>query len=1587
MLSEMKLGSMVTKAGIEAKPAAKSTGDTLGKEITRGLTDNLDIGTAVAKATIKARSAATVAGAELGKIYGSAFNKAFALTLKDPKNIKVNIDDKSLASIRGKINFVLRDAFTIKIKADIDRTSLLRAAAAFKLITAAQTGGGGGKNTIDDLIRLLTPGGGGRGRGGAAGGGFIGGINALIRSLPGGTAGSVGAVPPAVGVPAGIIGALALPFIAQQISGFLVGGLGTGLAGIGIAGALMGNVGKSAQVSSQQMSAAHDRVIASQLRLQAAQQRLSALQQSGNATAAQLSSAQASVAGAMGSVASAQDRYNKLQDQSKQAQQTKRVQDMQKAWQGLQDTFKTFMQQVGQAFVPVLTNIFNTAGKVLKVMAPVFSDAMKIIAGPFQVFVDAILNAFKDPQVQSSITAVATAFADILKAFTPDIKGIMDSFADAIKRMAEAVAKNPKAFADFLNFLFQVVILFINGLAALTNFVDYIELHFMPAMHDIAHIFDLVRHWVAAQWDQMWQDTIGRAIRAQRHLEQLISGWLHNIAHWFDVGRHWIATQWDQMWQDTVGRTIRFQRHLQQLISGWLHNMAHWFDVARHDVASAWDTMWNNTIDRAVRGWQWLYQHVWTPVRDFFTKTLPGWIQTATDKVGQFWDKIRDKIAKPVRWVGKSILSKLFNFVDDITNFVGLGKPLNTAANALANLSSGGYIASGRGPRVDDQLALLARGELVVPAHLVGSGAVDHLRGRIPGFAGGGTPNPLDYATTPYKNPIGKGAKSARIDMGVDYTGAFDIYALGDGIIVNVYNSGWPGGTFISEILANGPNKGSYWYAAEHIIPYVKVGQVVRAGQKIGHAPDGYPFTEFGWAASPGTGQTMANISGQANKGKSEGDPGRYSTAFGVQASNLIVSLGGPPGILTPGGIQGGGKGLFNIIKRTLASIFGGLGNLSKVAIAMATGNEVAAKNALAKLIPHGAGGAGGALAKMLIALPAKLITSAVHFLISKVKGFADQQQAASAVPYGIGPTSADAKQAQAYAKSRLSAFGWGQNQMNALIALWTGESNWNRLARNASSGAYGIPQALPASKMGRAANPPTSSASAQIDWGLNYILSTYGSPAAAFAKWSSRSPHWYAQGTESAMSGWGWVGEHGPELIRFLGGEKVIPTHRLFGYAAGTSVTTLEAEIRRLEAQIRVYRSREPLVGPISRQLLEADITVARAHIADLQRRIWDMTHQTSTVVTAAAKKMSNAGASLAANLAKITTATTPASFAATQRLFLKDLRLYFSPSVANARSRLVIGQIKQMQSLEDQVKTLSTNIANATEFQKQELAHLQAGTGLGNIGIQGHGAAQARGLLGGLNRQIAVINSFGNAIRNLSRAGASQALLRQVAGMEPSVGAVYGNKMVTLLRKLKGLHVPTAMLNQIIALGPDAGLAYADALLHADKRTLAQIIAAENRLAAAQLGVSRGVTSVVSGGAYVTGANFMAGLKAQQKNLEKMFGHLGRVLAQEAIYWFRVAPKQRPYGYQHGGWINEPVSGFGLYSGATYAFAEKGREYVLSQEALARWHPRGGDGGSTYVAHFDGLTGEAIESHVRTAFHAMSLTQGSLQRQGRRT
>jgi hypothetical protein len=121
----------------------------------------------------------------------------------------------------------------------------------------------------------------------------------------------------------------------------------------------------------------------------------------------------------------------------------------------------------------------------------------------------------------------------------------------------------------------------------------------------------------------------------------------------------------------------------------------------------------------------------------------------------------------------------------------------------------------------------------------------------------------------------------------------------------------------------------------------------------------------------------------------------------------------------------------------------------------------------------------------------------------------AEAAEAAAAASARTAAPGTSAGEAQAIA-ARLASerYGWGADQFSCLVSLWNKESGWNSQAYNASSGATGIPQALPGSKMASAGADWQTNATTQIIWGLGYIDGRYGSPCAAWGH--SQATGWY---------------------------------------------------------------------------------------------------------------------------------------------------------------------------------------------------------------------------------------------------------------------------------------------------------------------------------------------------------------------------------------------------------------------------------------------------------------------------------------------
>jgi hypothetical protein len=595
-----------------------------------------------------------------------------------------------------------------------------------------------------------------------------------------------------------------------------------------------------------------------------------------------------------------------------------------------------------------------------------------------------------------------------------------------------------------------------------------------------------------------------------------------------------------------------------------------WLSGLWSDFTTAWKNVWHDYdtwVNRNVYNWVYVdiprfishlgtsFLNLWKTVwSDFYNNVLTKFANWVTNTVPT---SIKNAFKGAINWVIDNTINKVIGFLNnDVLKHLPGGLHVNTVGHVAAGgpigMAAGGpfggYSASPTGtsqtkglmagggsipgPSAIDHFPIMAMGgeymlrqparsaidQTFGPAFLnrlnqadfwLGSGSRGTPASQGPQLWGNG------YAVGGLVNPIGPGAGPARIDMGVDYTGAFDVYALGSGNIRNVYNSGWPGGTFI-DIQLNPPYGTGYWYAAENIAPSVSVGQGVSAGQKIGHARGSYPFTEFGWATGQG-GQTAAARDHQI---PTSGDPGAWSTAWGVAASNLIHSLGGPAGIFTKG--SPGGPGLLSKLKGFLVSLWQNAEGLLNAA-----GNAVSSKLApVGRFITGGAGellklakqGAravidaiwdhtvkpivglvpSDSLPGEVLQLGAAEMKSAIDsFFSTQDKNAQAQAQSQAGTP---GNLPAAAGPIVAYAKKLLAAYGWS-NQWPAYNNLEMHEAGYDPHAQNPHSTAYGIGQFLD-STWATVGGTKTSDPYLQLQYMMKYIKQRYGDPNAAWAQY-----------------------------------------------------------------------------------------------------------------------------------------------------------------------------------------------------------------------------------------------------------------------------------------------------------------------------------------------------------------------------------------------------------------------------------------------------------------------------------------------------
>jgi peptidoglycan hydrolase-like protein with peptidoglycan-binding domain len=137
----------------------------------------------------------------------------------------------------------------------------------------------------------------------------------------------------------------------------------------------------------------------------------------------------------------------------------------------------------------------------------------------------------------------------------------------------------------------------------------------------------------------------------------------------------------------------------------------------------------------------------------------------------------------------------------------------------------------------------------------------------------------------------------ARTDQGVDWLPLqpnTPVLAIGAGVVTfSSLHSYWVGGGNITYQLTAGPKAGLYIYVAEHLTSVLPVGSVITPGEVIATAQPGFPWTEWGWAAPPGTGSYAPAV---PYSGTPDGKPTRGGLAMAKFFNELGATTLQDPG-------------------------------------------------------------------------------------------------------------------------------------------------------------------------------------------------------------------------------------------------------------------------------------------------------------------------------------------------------------------------------------------------------------------------------------------------------------------------------------------------------------------------------------------------------------------------------------------------------------------------------------------------------------------------------------------------------------------
>lgn len=783
-------------------------------------------------------------------------------------------------------------------------------------------------------------------------------------------------------------------------------------------------------------------------------------------------------------------------------------------WSVIQGIYRTAWAILSGAWKIGWTYLTETAKIAWAVLTGAWEVIWSVVRGVWNTFYATFSAIFS--AAWNTIVAIATGIWNVIKAawdalwktvtaifttFLAIFTGNWGTAWNRIKDAAEAIWNLIKtAWQAFLNVMRSLLDGFINIIKAAWNaFWTAIRTTAQTFWTAIQNMFNTFLTAIRNLWNTVWTairtifSTITSAIMS------IASAFWTALRSAFNTGLTFLSNLWNTVWT-----TIR-----------------NFFTTVTTGLRTSANQLWTWLREIFSAGSTWLRVTFWNPVRDFFTKTIPAAFKTATEALGKAWDGIRKLVRDPIQAVVNVVYNngivKLWNAV------AGVFGAKKLSAFTLPQFEQGGSTGEGPG-KAKGFPAILHPGEHVWTAREVAAAGghervakmrSDALRGR---------------RVRVYGRAYGKFEDGGGL-FGTGIGPSFGPDLVPDGIIKNALGAlknAVLGGVYkIISGPINAAVKGAQ-SAVRKIIP----GEPMLEELAV-NMPRVMADTVLSWIKTNDVAPTVAGGSVEAalswaktQVGKpyqwgGVGPAGYDCSGFMSAIQNVIMgdkvhqrkwATGAFSGATAPSGWKLKEKAPF-MVGITNAGVGHTAGTLN--------GTNVESSGGVGVRVGGGARGYNNGM-----------FTSWYGFVPSKSAGGGSSVAAAKAA-----------------AKGMLGGYGWSA-QWPDLEALWTRESGWRWNADNPTSDAYGIPQALPGSKMASAGADWKTNASTQIRWGLGYIRSRYGSPAKANA--FQKANNWYGRGTYSAFPGWAVVGDTGPEIMRMRGGESIEPIHELVGSGGG---------------------------------------------------------------------------------------------------------------------------------------------------------------------------------------------------------------------------------------------------------------------------------------------------------------------------------------------------------------------------------------------------------------------------------------------------